>query len=149
MSIEQRIAKLKGHVLIFSQEFRGLIECFEMLVPVAENRELLKKISKTRRAPGVGTVRWSLVQICILGITKLAYDNGSRNPTAATLIEAIAAPPITIAERKAERCFLDPHQARPYSRRFFDRGRSCRMAGNRENRGSRATTQFRAISPRT
>ncbi len=56
MSIDQRIAKLKGHVLIFSQEFRGLIECFEMLVPVAENRELLKKISKTRRAPGVGTV---------------------------------------------------------------------------------------------
>ncbi len=93
MSIEQRIAKLKGHVLIFSQEFRGLIESFEMLVPVAENRELLKKISKTGRAPGVGIVRWSLVQTCIIGITKLAYDNGSRNPTAGTLIEAIADPP--------------------------------------------------------
>jgi hypothetical protein len=108
MSIEQRIAKLKGHVLIFSQEFRGLIESFEMLVPVAENRELLKKISKTRRAPGVGTVRWSLVQTCIIGITKLAYDNGSRNPTAGTLIETIADPPSKSLREKLKNAFSIP-----------------------------------------
>jgi hypothetical protein len=93
MSIDQRLAKLKGHALIFSHEFRDLIESFEMLIPVAQNRELLKKLSESQRKPGVGIVRWSLVQTCIIGITKLAYDKCSRNPTVRNLIEAIVDPP--------------------------------------------------------
>jgi hypothetical protein len=92
MSINQRIAKLKGHVLIFSQECRDLIESFETLVPVAQDRELLKRFSKTKRVHGLGVVRWSLVRTCIIGITKLAYDDGSQNPTAGKLIEAITDP---------------------------------------------------------
>ncbi len=73
MSNDQQIDKLKGYALIFSHEFRDLIESFEMLVPVAENRELLRKLSESKRKPGIGIVRWSLVQTCIIGITKLAY----------------------------------------------------------------------------
>jgi hypothetical protein len=92
MSIDQRIAKLKGHVLIFSEECRDLIETFEILVPIAQDRELLKRISKTKRKSGLGVVRWSLVRTCIIGITKLAYDDGSQNPTAGKLIEAIIDP---------------------------------------------------------
>jgi hypothetical protein len=38
MSINQQIDKLKGHVLIFSEEFRDLIQSFEMSVPMAENQ---------------------------------------------------------------------------------------------------------------
>jgi AbiU2 len=89
MSIEQRIAKLKGHVLIFSEEFRSLILSFEMLSPIAENQQLLKKFSGTKRANGLQIVRWSLIQECVIGITKLAYDPNSQNPTAGRLIETI------------------------------------------------------------
>src|SRR5260221_2655669 len=89
MSIDQQIDKLKGHVLIFSDEFRDLILGFEMLVPVAENQELLKRFSQTKRAHGLQIVRGSLIQECIIGITKLAYDPGSNNPTAVRLIETI------------------------------------------------------------
>jgi hypothetical protein len=45
----------------------------------------LKRFSKTKRVPGLGVVRWSLVRTCIIGITKLAYDDGSQNPTAGKL----------------------------------------------------------------
>jgi hypothetical protein len=101
MSIDQQIDKLKGHVLIFSDEFRDLILGFEMLVPVAENRELLKKFSQTKRAHGLQIVRGSLIQECIIGITKLAYDRDSKNPTAGRLIETILSlPPQTLNKLK-------------------------------------------------
>ena len=53
MSIDQRLAKLKGHALIFSHEFRDLIESFEMLVPVAQNRELLKNFPNPNANPAL------------------------------------------------------------------------------------------------
>src|SRR5258708_21614932 len=89
MSNDQQLNKLKGHVLIFSDEFRDLILGFEMLVPVAENQELLKRFSGTKRAHGLQIARGSLIQECIIGITKLAYDRDSKNPTAGRLIETI------------------------------------------------------------
>ena len=46
MSLNQQIDKLKGHVLIFSEEFRDLIQSFEMLVPIAEDEALLKRSLK-------------------------------------------------------------------------------------------------------
>jgi hypothetical protein len=101
MSIDQQIDKLKGHVLIFSDEFRDLILGFEMLVPVAENRELLKNFSKTKRAYGLQILRGSLIEECIIGITKLAYDRDSKNPTAGRLIETILSlPPRTLNKLK-------------------------------------------------
>jgi hypothetical protein len=93
MSNDQQLDKLKGHVLIFSEEFRDLILGFEMLVPAAENQELLKRFSRTERAHGLQIVRGSLIQECIIGITKLAYDPGSKNPTAGRLIETILSLP--------------------------------------------------------
>jgi hypothetical protein len=89
MSKNQQIDKLKGHVLIFSEEFRSLILSFEMLSPIAENQHLLKTFSGTKRANGLEIVRWSLMQECVIGITKLAYDPDSQNPTAGRLIETI------------------------------------------------------------
>jgi hypothetical protein len=89
MSVDQQIDKLKGHVLIFSEEFRHLILAFEMLSPIAENQELLKRFSGTKRANGLEIVRWNLIQECIIGITKLAYDPGPQNPTAWNLIQTI------------------------------------------------------------
>jgi hypothetical protein len=93
MSNDQQIDKLKGHVLIFSDEFRSLILGFEMLVPVAEDQEVLKRFSGTKRANGLEIVRWSLIQECIIGITKLAYDAEPQNPTAGRLIGTILSLP--------------------------------------------------------
>jgi hypothetical protein len=92
MSNDQ-LNKLKGHVLIFSEEFRYLILSFEMLVPIAENQELLKRFSGTKRANGFEILRWSLIQECIIGITKLAYDPEPQNPTAGRLIGTILSLP--------------------------------------------------------
>jgi hypothetical protein len=93
MSNDQQLNKLKGHVLIFSEEFRALILSFGMLSPIAENQELLKRFSGTKRAKGLEIVRWSLIQECIIGITKLAYDAEPQNPTAGRLIETILSLP--------------------------------------------------------
>jgi hypothetical protein len=101
MSNDRQLDKLKGHVLIFSEEFRDLILGFEMLAPVAENHELLKRFSQTKRVHGLQILRGSLIQECIIGITKLAYDPGSQNPTAGRLIEAILSlPPPTLNKLK-------------------------------------------------
>jgi len=80
--MDQQIEKLKGHALIFSEELRSLIQSFEMLFPMAEDHELLHKISGAKRARGFSVNRWSLIQECIIGITKLAYDAGPQNPIA-------------------------------------------------------------------
>ena len=93
MSNDQQLTKLQGHVLIFSEELRDLILTFEMLVPIAEDNELLKKFSGTKQAFGLEIIRGSLIQECILGITKLTYDPEPQNPTAKTLIKGIATLP--------------------------------------------------------
>jgi hypothetical protein len=87
MSIDQQIDKLKGHSRILSQEFRDLIESFSMLLPMNENQDLICRVSKTKRARGFEILRWNLTQQCIIGINKLVYDTGARNPTAGNLIE--------------------------------------------------------------
>jgi hypothetical protein len=113
MSIDHRLAKLKGHAIIFSREFRDIIENFEMLAPVAENRELPKNLSETKRKPGIGIVRWSLVQTCIIGITKLAYDKCPRNPTVRNLVAAIVGPPSQSLRDKLKDAFSIAIKAAP------------------------------------
>jgi Asp-tRNA(Asn)/Glu-tRNA(Gln) amidotransferase A subunit family amidase len=93
MSNDQQLENLKRNVLIFTDELRDLILVLEMLVPIAEDTELLKKFSGTKQAFGVETIRGSFIQECIIGITKLTYDDKSQNPTAKTLIKGIATLP--------------------------------------------------------
>jgi hypothetical protein len=57
----QQLEKLKGHVLIFSEEFRDLIQSFQMLVPIAQSGAVLTKFSDTKQAPGWLVLRWSLM----------------------------------------------------------------------------------------
>ena len=42
MSGDQQLDKLKGHILIFSDEVLDLILGFHMLVPIAEDERFLK-----------------------------------------------------------------------------------------------------------
>jgi hypothetical protein len=90
MSDDQQLTKLQGRVLTFSEELRDLILTFEMLAPIAEDNELLKKFSGTKQAFGLEIIRGSLIQECIIRITKLTYDPEPQNPTAKTLIKGIA-----------------------------------------------------------
>jgi hypothetical protein len=98
----QQIEKLKGHVLIFSEEFRYLIQSFQMLLPIAEGGDVLERFSGTKRARGLLVIRWGLMQECIIGITKLAYDPGSQNPTAGRLIESVLSLPKEVLEKLRE-----------------------------------------------
>ena len=108
MCSDQQIDKLKGHVLIFSEELRFLIQSLELLFPMAEDNELLHKISGSKRARGFSVNRWSLIQECIIGITKLAYDAGPQNPTAANLIEKILDPQAEELRQKLKGVFAVP-----------------------------------------
>jgi hypothetical protein len=112
----QQIEKLKGHVLIFSEEFRSLVQSFQMLLPIAELGDVLKTFSGTKRARGLLVIRWSLMQECIIGITKLAYDPGSQNPTAGRLIENLFSLPKQVLEKLRE-AFSVPIRAVPASGR--------------------------------
>jgi len=108
MSSDQQIEKLKGHVLIFSEELRALLQSFELLFLAAEDHKLLKNVTGTKRARGFSVLRWSLIQECIIGITKTAYDSGPRNPTAGTLIEALLDPETEELREKLEAFFAVP-----------------------------------------
>jgi hypothetical protein len=99
MSNDQQLEKLKGHVLIFSEEFRDLIQGFQMLLPIAEPGAVLNRFSGTKQARGLLVIRWSLMQECTIGITKLAYDHGSQNPTAGRLIENLFSLPKDVREK--------------------------------------------------
>ena len=112
MSFDQQLEKLKGHVLIFSKELQSLIQSFELLLLMAEDQQLLQKISGTKRARGFSVNRWSLIQECIIGITKLTYDQGSQNPTAGRLIETIIDPQAEGLRKKLKTLFAVPIKPR-------------------------------------
>jgi AbiU2 len=113
MSSSEQIEKLKGHVLIFSEELRALIQSFEVLFLAAEDQRLLRKISGTKRARGFSVVRWSLIQESIIGITKLVYDAQPQNPTAGTLIGAILDPEAEDLREKLKALFAVPIKPGP------------------------------------
>jgi hypothetical protein len=92
MNAREQIKKLRGHVPIFSEHLRYLIQTFEVLLPMAENEALLNAFSNTKRARGFLVVRASLMQQCLIGITKLTYDTGPQNPTASKMIGVLLAP---------------------------------------------------------
>jgi hypothetical protein len=88
----EQIEKLRGHALLFSENLRSLIQAFEMLQPVAEDQSLLRRYSGTERAHGLLVVRWSLIQECLIGIAKLAFDRQANNPSARNLVTGLLGP---------------------------------------------------------
>ena len=120
MSDDQQLTKLQGHVLIFAEELRDLILTFEMLAPIAEDNELLKKFSGTKQAFGLEIIRGSLIQQCIIGITKLTYDPEPQNPTAKTLIKGIAILPADLLEKLKDAFPVPTKAVLATSRRDFD-----------------------------
>jgi hypothetical protein len=51
----------------------------------------------TGRWTGDRTMRWSLIQECVIGISKLAYDDGPQNPAAVKLAETVLTLPRGVA----------------------------------------------------
>jgi hypothetical protein len=111
MSSDQQIEKLKGHIQIFSDELRALIQSFELLRVMAEDQKLINRISGTKRARGFSVNRWSLIQECILGITKLTYDSEPQTPTVKRLIGAILKPEADNLRKKLKALFAVPIKA--------------------------------------
>jgi AbiU2 len=113
MCSDQQIEKIKGHVLIFAEELEALIQSFELLLPPAEDREFLQNISGTKRARGFSVNRWNLIQVCIIGITKLAYDASPQNPTAANIIKKILDPQAGEIRQNLKDIFTVPLKSSP------------------------------------
>ena len=67
-----------------------MIESFKLLVPIAENAELLKQFRGNKKSRCVLSTRDDLIRCCVLGITKLTYDQQKNNPTAGNLIGALS-----------------------------------------------------------
>ena len=111
MSSDQQIEKLKGHIQIFSDELQALIQSFELLRVMAEDQKLIKRISGTKRARGFSVNRWSLIQECILGITKLTYDSQPQTPTVKRLIGDILKPEADDLREKLKALFAAPIKA--------------------------------------
>jgi hypothetical protein len=117
MCFDQQIEKIKGHVLIFAEELEALIQSFELLLPTAEDRKFLQNISGTKRARGLSVSRWNLIQVCIIGITRLAYDASAQNPTAANIIDKILDPKAGEIRQKLKAVFALPIKSSPVSGR--------------------------------
>ena len=111
MSSDQQIEKLKGHIQVFSDELQALIQSFELLRVMAEDQELIKRVSGTQRARGFSVNRWSLIQECILGITKLTYDSQRQTPTVKRLIGDILKPEANDLREKLKALFAVPIKA--------------------------------------
>jgi hypothetical protein len=90
MNVQTQITKYKGHVEILAQELRALIESFELIRPIAEDLNLLKRFQDNESTPGLLKIRHDLVRYCVLGITKLVYDK--HNPAVSILIGALLDP---------------------------------------------------------
>ena len=120
MSDDEQLTKLQGHVLIFSEELWDLILTFEMLVPIAEDNELLKKFSGTKQAFGLEIIRGSLIQECIIEIIKLTYDPEPQNPAAKTLIKGIAILPADLLAKLKDALPVPIKSELATNRRDFD-----------------------------
>ena len=93
MNPKDQIRKFKGHVEILTEELRALIETFELLRPIAEDLDLLNRFQgKESSSYGLLRVRHDLVRYCVLGVTKLVYDEQEKNPTVSRLIAALLYP---------------------------------------------------------
>jgi hypothetical protein len=84
-----------------------------MLLPVAENEDLLARFSGTKKVRGLLVIRWSMIQECVLGVTRLVYDEGKQNPTIGNMIEAIRNPPSAPLWERLKTVFAVPIKPTP------------------------------------
>jgi hypothetical protein len=87
MAYEQQIQKLKGHAIAFIEELEWIIQSFEVAEPMIKDKALFDKVIQAKSAMGFRILRRSAGRYCILGLTRLTYDQGSKNPTARNLIK--------------------------------------------------------------
>jgi hypothetical protein len=86
MVYEQQIQKLKGHAVAFVDELEWIIQSFAVAEPMIKNKALLDKVIQHKSTMGFRVLRRSVGRYCIIGLTRLTYDKGSKNPTARNLI---------------------------------------------------------------
>src|SRR5262245_42600299 len=89
MGIEQQIEKLKGHAVAFVDELEWIIQCFKLVEPAIRNTALIGEIMRHKGTRGFRVLRLSVGRYCILGLTRLTYDQGANNPTVGNFIEAL------------------------------------------------------------
>jgi AbiU2 len=108
MAYEQQIAKLKGHARAFVDELEWIIQCFELVQPTINDQDLIKAFSRNKRTLGFRIARRCVGRYCILGITRVTYDHGPKNPTAGKLIAAITCPGADRLREQLKAAFARP-----------------------------------------
>jgi AbiU2 len=108
MAYEQQIAKLKGHAIASVDELEWVIQCFELVQPAIKDRELISKFTGNKRMMGFRIFRRSVGRDCIIGITRVTYDHGPKNPTAGRLIAALTCPGADYLREKLKDDFARP-----------------------------------------
>jgi hypothetical protein len=89
MAYEQSIEKLKGHTRAFVEELEWIIQCSELVQPTIKDKDLISVFARNKRTLGFHIFRRSVASYCIIGITRLTYDHGPKNPAAGKLIADI------------------------------------------------------------
>jgi|SRR5271165_854646 len=68
------------------QQYMDLIENYHLMVPPWTDQTLIDRYNRTNRARGLDLVRDSLLDTCILSITKLLFDGDDTNPSLLTMV---------------------------------------------------------------
>jgi len=73
------------------EQYMLLIQTYHMLVPPWTVQTVIERFNKTERARGFEMVRGSLLDTCILAITKLLLDREETNPSLLTMVRPFLA----------------------------------------------------------
>jgi hypothetical protein len=109
MNVAAQIKKYKGHVEVFSGELYSLIQSFEILLPIAEDAELLTRYRRTHGAPGLLVTRDDLIRNCVLGITRLTYDKGTDKPDRPPANRSLSRPKARAYQIRTEEGILEAY----------------------------------------
>jgi len=83
------------------EQYMRLVQYYQMLVHPWANQTLIARFNKTERARGFEMIRASLLDTCILAITKLLLDGEDTNPSLLTLVR-----PFLVGNRSRRAEFL-------------------------------------------
>ena len=82
----QQAERFRALFEFLDEQYMLLVQKYHLLAPPWTNQSLIGRFSSTERARGFEMVRGSLLDTCILAITKLLLDGDDTNPSLLTMV---------------------------------------------------------------
>jgi hypothetical protein len=108
MAYEQQIAKLKGYAIAFTDELEWIIQCFELVQPTIMDLDLETEFMGNKRRLGFRIFQRIVARDCVIGITRVTFDHGPKNPTARKIITALTCPGANQLREELKSAFARP-----------------------------------------